>query len=222
MRFNAPIVGVLVALLLTALFWFFLYKPTSEEQAAVEAQTATLEQQAASLRTQIAALRDIESRQVEIRAALARLEEFIPTGPAQPATIRQFQRAADAAGAELVTITFGEPAVPTAAEGASPADTGVPGTTLTNIPVTMDLEGGYFQLVDFFRRLEVDVPRAVLIETLTVAEAEEEEFPRLTANWTGEIFAIIDSGDLVDTDAGVPAPQPTPTETASPAPEGGE
>ena len=221
MKLSAPIVAVLVALLLTLAFWFFLYKPTSEEQAAVETQTATLEQQAAALQTQILALRDIESRQVEIRAALARLEEYIPQGPAQPAPIRQFQRAADAAGAEIVTITFAAPEVPEAADGATPADTGIPGTTLANIPVTMSLEGGYFQLVDFFRRAEVDIPRAVLIETLNVAEAEDEGFPRLRADWTGEIFALVTSGDLVDTEAGVPAPDPSATPTPTPT-EGGD
>lgn len=224
MKFSAPIVGILVAVILTVGFWFLLYKPASEDQAAVEAQTAQLDQQAQSLRTQIAALEAIEARQVEIRAALARLEEYIPPGPAQPATIRQFQRAADASGAEIATITFGEPAVPVAAEGAVPADTGVPGTTLANIPVTMALEGGYFQLVDFFRRLEVDVPRAVLIQTVNVTEETEEGFPTLLANWTGEIFSIVESGDLVDTAAGVPAPAPGGTPTPTPTPttaEGG-
>ena len=222
MKLSAPVVAVVVALLLSLAFWFFLYKPTSEEQAAVETQTASLEQQAATLQAQIDSLRDVESRQVEIRAALARLEEFIPQGPAQPPTIRQLQRAADAAGAEIVTITFGEPEVPTAAEGATPADTGIQGTTLANIPLSMALEGGYFQLVDFFRRVEVDVPRAILIETLNVAEAEDEGFPRLRTDWTGQIFSIVDSGELVDTDAGVPAPGSSPTPAPTPTAGGGQ
>ena len=218
MRFSAPIVAVLVALVLTLAFWFLLYKPASEQQAAVEAETAALEAEQQTLRTQIAQLRDVEARQVEIRAEMARLEEFIPLGPAQPTAIRQFQRAADAAGTEITTLTFGEPEVPDAATGATPGDTAIPGTTLANIPITMTVEGGYFQIVDFFRRVEVDVPRAALVQTVDVGEAPEAEFPTLAATWTGQLFAVVQLGDLVDTAAGVPAPGPTPTPTPT---EGG-
>ena len=63
-------------------------------------------------------------------------------------------------------------AVPDPAQGAVPADTGDPGTTLTNIPVTMVVHGGYFRTVDFFRRVEVDVPRAVLVQTVNIAELD--------------------------------------------------
>jgi Tfp pilus assembly protein PilO len=73
MRFSAPVVAVLVALVLTVAFWFLLYKPAVDQQAEVEAETAGLEQQQASLQAEIAQLRDIEARQVEIRAAMARL-----------------------------------------------------------------------------------------------------------------------------------------------------
>ena len=218
MKFSAPVVAVLVALVLTLAFWFLLYKPASDEQAVVEAETAALEGEQQSLQTQIAQLRDVEARQVEIRAEMARLEEFIPLGPAQPTAIRQFQRAADAAGTEITTLTFDEPEVPNAAAGATPSDTAIPGTTLANIPITMTVEGGYFQIVDFFRRVEVDVPRAALVQTVDVVEEPDEGFPTLAATWTGQLFAVVPLGDLVDTAAGVPAPAGTPT----PAPtEGG-
>lgn len=219
MRFNPLIVGVLAAIVLTVAFWFLLYKPASDQQAAAEAETAQLEQEQSSLRSQIAQLRDVESRQVEIRAAQTRLEEYIPLGPAQPTAIRQFQRAADAAGTEILSVTFGDLAVPEAADATTPADTGTPGTTLANIPVTMTIEGGYFQLVDFMRRLEVDVPRAVLVQTVDVDEGSGG-YPSLEAIWSGQLFAIVPTSDVADTAAGVPAPQPT--ESPSPAPEGGE
>ena len=214
---RAPLIGLLIAVVLTVAFWFLLYKPASEQQAAVEAETATLQQEQSQLRTQIAMLRDVEARQVEIRAALARLEEFIPTGPAQPTAIRQFQRAADAAGTEITAITFGEPAIPEAAADAAPTDTGEPGTTLANIPVTMTIDGGYFQIVDFFRRLEVDVPRAVLVETVNVDEAPEEGFPTLATTWTGQLFAVVPIGDVAGIEAGIPAPGSTEAPTEAPA-----
>lgn len=217
MRFSAPVIAVLVALVLTVAFWFLLYKPADERQATVEAETEVLEQQQSSLNAQIAQLRDIESRQVEIRAAVARLEEFIPSGPAQPTAIRQFQGAADAAGTEITTISFAEPEVQTGVDGAPP-DTGQPGTTLAAISVTMTVEGGYFQLVDFFRRLEVEVPRAVLVGSVNLTAAAEEGFPTLSADWAGQLFAIVEQGELTDVEAGVPAPGST--EAPTEAPEG--
>lgn len=221
MRANPPVIGVLVALVLALAFYFFLYKPASEEQAAVETEIANLEDQQRSLEAEIAQLRGIESNEVKIRAAKARLEEYIPDGPEQPAAIRQFQAAADAAGTEIEAVTFGDPVVPDATTGATPALTGDPNTTLANIPVTMGVAGGYFQIVDFFRRLEVEQPRAVLLETVAIAENEDAGFPTLTATWTGQMFAVVPVSDLVDTTtappgAGAPGASPSP----SPSPGG--
>ena len=219
MRLSPPIIGVLAALVIAVAFYFLLYKPAAEEQAAIELETASLIAEREDLEQQIAQLRDIEARQVEINAAKARLEEYIPDGPAQPSAIRHFQRTADASGADIASVTFADPTVPDAAQGATPGNTGTAGTTLSNIPITMVLEGGYFQTVDFFRRLEVDVPRAVLVETVAIDEEPDAGYPTLSTTWTGQMFAVIDSSDLVDVDGGsgsTPAPseaQPTPTPT---------
>lgn len=218
MRGSPPIIGALVAVLIAVAFYFLLFKPASQEQAAVEAETLTLQDQQRQLESQIAQLREIQSREVEIRASKARLEEFIPNGANQPSAIRQFQAAADAAGTQIESVTFGDPEVPDATAGATPAETGDPGTTLANIPVTMAVDGGYFQIVDFFRRLEVEQPRAVLVQTIAVDEDQEARFPTLTATWTGQMFAVLPVGDLVDTTAGGTAPGTTPAPGASPAP----
>ena len=220
MRSRPVLIGVLVALVLALAFYFFLYKPASEEQARVEAETLTLQDQQLTLEAQIKDLRAIERNQVEINASKARLEEFIPNGPAQPSAIRQFQAAADAAGTDIASVTFGDPTVPDPATGATPADTGDPNTTLVNIPVTMAVDGGYFQIVDFLRRLEVDVPRAVLLETVSIVEEDRAKFPTLTATWTGQMFAVLPVGDLVDTGAtgGVPGQAPAPAASPQPSP----
>lgn len=218
---RPPVIGLLVALILALAFYFLLYKPASEEQAAIEAETAALEQQQAALTTQIAQLRDIEARQVEINAAKARLEEYIPEGPSLPSAIRQFQRAADAAGADIASVTFGTPAVPDpATTGTAAADTGDPGTTLANIPITMTVNGGYFRVVDFFRRLEVETPRAVLVQTVAAVEEPEAGFPTLAVTWNGQMFAVVPVGDVGTGGGTGPVPGATPTPT--PAPEGGD
>lgn len=221
MRASPPIIGLIVALVLAVAFYFLLYKPAADDQAAVEAETATLEQQQATLRNEIAALQAIEQDQVEINAARARLLEYIPNGPSQPSAIRQFQRAADEAGVDIASVTFGEPAVPDATTGVSPADTGDPETTLTNIPITMVLNGGYFRTVDFFRRVEVEVPRAVLVQSVSIAEEDTAKFPTLQVTWTGHMFAVIPSEDVGSTGT-APVPGATPTPTPTPTAAGGE
>ena len=215
---RPPVIGLLVALVIALAFYFLLYKPANEEQARIEAETATLEQQQARLETQIAQLRDIEARQVEINAAKARLEEYIPEGPALPSAIRQFQRAADAAGADIASVTFGTPAVPDpATSGVAPADTGDPTTTLANIPITMVINGGYFRVVDFFRRLEVETPRAVLVQSVAAVEEAEAGFPTLAVTWNGQMFAVVPTGEVGTGGGTGPAPSATPQPTPSPA-----
>lgn len=224
MKASPPIIAVIVALVLTLAFWFLLYKPANEQQALLEAETLTLVEEQNRLNQELAELRDIKAREVEIRAAIARLDQFIPSGPAQPAAIRQLQEAADAAGAAVTLVGFGEPQVPdAAATGTTPE--AATGGTLANIPVNMSVEGGYFQIVDFFRRLEVEVPRAVLVDTVNISEAAAG-YPRLKVDWAGQLFSVVTESQLVDTDtgAGVPGatPTPTPTPTVSPSPAGGD
>lgn len=220
---RPPVIGLLVALVLALAFYFLLYKPASEEQAAIEAETATLEAQQAQLTTQIAQLRDIEARQVEINAARARLEEYIPEGPSLPSAIRQFQRAADAAGADIESVIFDTPAVPDpATTGTAAGDTGDPDTTLANIPITMTVNGGYFRVVDFFRRLEVETPRAVLVQSVSAVEEPEAGFPTLAVTWTGQMFAVVPITEIGTGGGTAPVPTATPTPTPAPAPQGGD
>lgn len=197
---RAPLIGLLVALVLAAGYWFLLYKPALDEQHALEAETAQLVSSQQSLRNQIARLEEIKADEVGIRAAIARVEEFVPRGVAQPQAVREFQAAADDAGVEITSVTFGEPA---AIEGAP--DTGDPQTALASISVSMIVEGGYFQIVDFFRRVEHEVDRAVLTESVNLAEGQEG-FPSLATTWGGQLFAVVPMSSTVD--AADPSAQP--------------
>lgn len=220
MRASPPIIGVIVALVIAVAFYFLLYKPADEDQVALEDETTSLEDTQNRLRNEISALQTIERDQVEIEAAKVRLVEYIPEGTALPSAIRQFQRAADDSGVDIFSVTFGDPAVPDPAQGVVAADTGDPGTTLTNIPVTMVVHGGYFRTVDFFRRVEVEVPRAVLVQTVSVVEQPTARFPTLQTTWTGQMFAVL---AIEDIPAGSSGPAPAPTATPTPTPtEGGD
>jgi Tfp pilus assembly protein PilO len=201
MRYRAPIIAAVVSLVLVLAFFFFLWKPKNEELEEVRAETAQLETQRGQLTNELRRLEEIQEREVDFRAALAKLEEYIPNGPAQAAIIRQLQLTADAAGVTISNVTFSEPE---AVEEAPP--TGEDGMVLATVNVTMVAEGGYFQVADFFRRIEVDVPRAVLVQSIALTEGEEG-FPVLANTWTGQLFTVI------------PDPAPAPEETAEPEAE---
>lgn len=194
---RAPLFGVLGAVLLAVLFYFLLYSPRNADLELVRQETATLETQRVSLQGEVARLREVEANQVQVRSALARLEEFIPSGTAQSTAVRQLQLAADAAGVEIDSVTFAAPAL---IEGAPP--TGVPETALAQIPITVSMSGGYFQVVDFMRRLEVETPRALLMGDMSNVE-DEGGYPALSSTWTGNLFAVVPS-------ASVPAEVPDP------------
>lgn len=212
MRNRAPLLGVLVAMLLAAAFYFLLYSPKNDELAAVRAETAQLETQRSSLQNELAQLREVEANQVQIRAQLARLEEFIPSGTAQSTAVRQFQLAADASGVEMQTVSFGAPAlVPEA------PPTGQEGMALATIDVSMVVDGGYFQVVDFLRRLEVEVPRAILLASTAIAEGDDG-FPELTTTWSGDLFAVVPAASA----EAAPAAPPPPAEGAQEGTEGAE
>lgn len=200
MRHRAPLIGVLVAVALAAGYWFLLYKPALAEQADFEEQTAELEQRQSELRNEIARLEEIRDDEEAFRAALERAEEFVPTGVSQPLVVRQFQQAADAAGVEITSVSFGEPTV---VDGAP--ETGDPDTTLASIAVNMVVEGRYFSTVDFFRRVEEDVPRAVLTGSVNLAEGQNS-FPNLATTWGGNLFAVVPAASTVAPDAPGAAP----------------
>lgn len=175
-------------LVIVILFFMFVFRPKQEEIADLEAQLDEAVAQEATLEAQIAALEEIRSRAPEIEADLAKIESIVPREQALPSALRQLQLAADDSGAVLVTVTPGRP-VALEAEATAPAVEGPP-TGLAELSVSLVVEGSYFQLVDFLRRIEdpAIVPRGITWSTLTVATTE---YPTLTANLAGRMFAVL-------------------------------
>ena len=205
MRNRSVVVALVVALLATAGWWFGLYSPQNQRLAQVQTEIDGLIAQQQGLRNDITELRQVQADEAQIRAALTRLEDYIPSGVEESRVIRQLQASADAAGVDITSMTFAQPA---ALVDAPPAPT--PDVTLAEIPVTMVMEGGYFQVVDFFRRLEVDLPRALLVNSITLAEGADG-FPQLSTTWAGDVFAEVPV---------VPVPPPAAPADGAPAEAG--
>lgn len=196
MTSKAPIIALVGCLLLGLGFYFLAWKPKDEQQTSLENEAADLEDEASRLRNEIAALEQIRDNEAQIRATVDRLRQYVPEGPAQPTAVRQLQQAADNAGVEIISMQFGEPEV---LQGAP--DPGEPQTVVASINASVNLEGGYFQITDFMRRIETEVPRAVLVSQLSLGEGEEG-FPELSGQWSGNLFSIVPATKAQSGDGG--------------------
>jgi Tfp pilus assembly protein PilO len=201
--------SVLGSILLVVLFWLLLWSPKQEELELALAEIETVQAQQFETEGRIRALEGVRDRAPELEAELAAGEAVLPRDTALPSALRQLQTAADEAGATLVSVSPGRPV---AVEGAD--------ETLGQIPVNVELRAGYFQAVDFLRRMEDPTisPRGL---TWTSLDMTVDEYPSLTVILAGQLYAELPAPPApepeVDTSAG-----DTTEDGTDPEPEGTE
>lgn len=175
--------GILVIIL----FFVLLFQPARDDLAEVEDRITAEQDQQVQLTQAIARLRSVRDEAPEVEADLAAAEAIVPLDAALPSALRQMQLAADESGVTLQSVATSRPA-PLEAEG-----------ELSSIEVNTQAIGGYFQMIDFLRRLEdpTITPRGLVWTNATMAIGSE--YPELQATLSGRVFAVISS----------PAPQET-------------
>jgi len=167
--------------------WFVLVKPQRAHAANLRSQAAQVNQSNQGLEAQIAHLRAQAKDLPAQQRALAKIATQVPDSPALPTLIRQLSAAADSAKVNLVSLSPGQPglvALPvkpgaTTTSGTSPAapaattagtatTAGAPASVLASIPLQIQVQGGYFNLEQFFQAIE-SLPRAMLVTQFTAA-----------------------------------------------------
>lgn len=181
MNRQTLLVGVLGTILVVALFWFFLWSPKDAELEEVNQQIAAAEQQQIQLQAELRRLEGIRDEAPEKQAQLAAAESVVPREAALPSALRQLQLAADDSGVTLMSVA---PTRPESVEDLDPH--------IVAMALNVQLEGGYFQVVDFLRRIEDPsiTPRGIVWQSLTAATTPED-YPVLTVALTGEMFAVL-------------------------------
>lgn len=193
----------LVVVLVVAVWFFFLFQPKQDEVAEIEEEIVGTEQQIVTTQRRIRQLQDVRERAPAIESQLVAAESVIPADPALPAMVRQLQLAADESGVSLTSISPGRPS----AVGGDAGD-------LAQLSLSLSLEGGYFQVVDFLRRLEdpTIVARGILVEGATLSPSE---YPTLAVSLSARMFARLtvpaapapaEDGDTADGGDGGAAP----------------
>jgi Tfp pilus assembly protein PilO len=214
---------VLGCLAITAGGWFLLVSPKRAEAADVREQALAQDSANAALRTKLEVLKAQAKDLPKKQADLARVAAKIPDNPGLPALIRDLTAASTSAGVQLVSVTPGTPvavaapaAAPVAAapadpaapaEAAAPAEPAAPADpaaaggvagSLAEIPLAINVVGGYFEVAQFLANLE-NLSRAHRVTNLTLApgtsptaketEAGSAEDGRtLTSTITGSVF----------------------------------
>ena len=193
MKRSQVLLSILAGALVIALFYVLLWSPAREDLAELEQQIAAQQTQQQQLQQEITRLRAVRDEAPEVEAELAAAEAIVPRDPALPSALRQLQSAADESGLVLSTVSTSRPA---AVDGSSDG--------LSSIDVNVQLGGGYFQLVDFLRRIEdpTITPRGLIWGSATVTVAE---YPTLTVSMSGRLHALIASpvvreAEVPDTD----------------------
>jgi hypothetical protein len=160
------------------------------------------------LRAEIDRLQTVREQAPDVEAELAAADAIVPRDASLPAALRQLQLAADEAGIVLSSISTGRPAeLPDPPEGG-----------LSAIGLSLQVAGGYFQVVDFLRRVEDPsiTSRGILWTTATVARTDEA-YPELQVTLAGNAFAVIPLTTLPE-----PEPEPEPDDETDEADEDGE
>ena len=182
MNRTALLLSGLGAIIVVVLFFIFVFQPAREELAEVEDQIALEQTEQERLEGEIERLRLVREDAPSVEAELAAADAIIPRDPSLPALVRQLQLAADEAGITLASVTTSRPApLEDAAEEG-----------LSSIEVSTQLEGGYFQVVDFLRRIEDPSisPRGIEWVNSTVTR-NDESYPDLSVTLAGRAYAVV-------------------------------
>ncbi|NLT54105.1 MAG: hypothetical protein GXX79_05965 [Actinomycetales bacterium] len=187
-RWVAATVALCVLLLVAA--WFLLVSPRQARASELSDQTVAAEQGNQSLQIEIARLKEQANELPNRQADLKALQEQMPQTPDLPKLVRDLDVMATLSGVQIREIVRGTPAslpltgVETAtatraapagsgAQGAAPAPAAAAPTTVTGplvgIPVKVVVAGDYFEAAVFIRKLQSEMRRAFLVNTIDVS-----------------------------------------------------
>lgn len=226
---------VVAVLAVAAAGWFLLVAPKRAEAAELREQADAQLSANGLLAQQLAVLKAQAKDLPQQQAKLATVTAKIPADPSLPALIRALTTASTTTGVEFVSLVPGPPAAaavaapvgtvadagtdPSSTPAPSSAGTAAPSTgpggTLSVIPVTITVVGGFYELQQYLDALE-GLPRALRVNNLTLTpglspvadttgagnDVKAKDGSSLVSVIVGEVFLSVGSEPVVA--AGVP------------------
>jgi Tfp pilus assembly protein PilO len=191
MKNPRALLGVLAVLLVGVLFWLLAWNPKQDEILALDEDIAAAQAEQAELQARIQRMETVRAEAPEVASLIAASEAIIPADPALPSALRQLQVAATDANLKLRSVSPGRPQPIEDPEVALE-----PGTQLVAFDVAVIVEGSYFQIVDFLRRVEdpAITPRGLRWTQLSASQKEDGSYPLLMVDLIGRLYGVVPAG----------------------------
>lgn len=150
------LVGLIAGGVVLVLLWYFvLFAPTSSDLDDTRSQVAQAQSQRQQLEDAVRRLKELSSNAAQQQATLRTLRAAVPPTPDLASFILQANDIATAAGIDWLSIS---PTPPAANGGGGPPSA---------IAISMQVDGGFFEVLDYLNRLE-GMERLVLVDTINI------------------------------------------------------
>lgn len=210
MRGRPLLVIVAVVFGLVLVWWLFVFAPRGRELSDTRTQREEAERTQQGLEATVKRLEEIDANGPKVDAELARLTDAVPANPDLAGFIVSANEIKVQSGIDWLSVAPTEPAT---AVGGPPA-----------IRLSIQIEGGFFQVLDYLNRLE-DLERLVVVDSLNITAAVTSEAgagrgfstsgaPTLQATLTGRMFTQAAAAQTGATPAAPVAPTVAPTGVA--------
>ncbi|MDQ1466100.1 MAG: hypothetical protein QOH10_515 [Actinomycetota bacterium] len=153
MRSRVVAVGLLLLVVVVLLWNLLVFAPKGRTLSKVKKQANDAQLTEQTLRTSLARLNEISHNGPEIAAQLGKLNAAVPDAPDLDGFILSANQIAVQSGIDWLSVA---PSV---------AQTGVSGPSV--IPLTIQIKGGFFQVLDYLNRLE-DMSRLVIVDSMNM------------------------------------------------------
>lgn len=152
-RDRLVIVAVAIVAAIAA-SWFFLISPKRDQASKLGAKVSAAQQQLDTARSELAQNAAASKQYATNYAALARLGQAVPATDQVPSLIFELQSAADGARVDFQGLQNGSNSTGGASTAPTPATPGATAGTAAPDTFSFTFSGSYFQLANFFDRLQ--------------------------------------------------------------------
>ncbi len=148
---DRTVVMVVICVVLAAAGWFLAIKPKRADVASVKTQVEQAQVAADQAAASAVTARSAKAGYQEDYATVVRLGKAVPVEDDVASLVYQLESTADDTGVDFrsVTVAEGASAAPTSEDGGG----ALPGQ-VTQVPITLSFDGGYFAMTRFLRKID--------------------------------------------------------------------
>lgn len=165
-RARTIVIGVVAAIVMIGVWYFFLWSPAGKDLTKAKADRAAAEQQRDQLQARLTHLKKLQANQAQLEADRDKLQERIPNSDQLDQFILEVNDRATKAGVTFVSIS---PQQPAATAAGAPPGAGTAATAATPVVMQLQVTGDYFAILRFMEAMR-DGPRLFTVDTLALSK----------------------------------------------------